>query len=610
MNLQSPRIVPSDFAANVPIVGQPRDESAPDSPLVVPATSAPTHPASPPQSLDPVGSPADDPRRNPLAREETMSFNRDEIDAAVNARLEKLRPTAQIPGFRKGRVSLEMMRRRFGQQHLAEELTRRAEARFNEEKRGHGDFVSNGERIVVGASSLQVAVQTPEHGDYIVRCGYEVYPDIPPPDFSRVRIGRPVANITPADADLMIERIRIERGGWHKVDRPAQMGDLATVDYQATENGVRVDGAKNRGWPLNRGGPLSDVTEALVGAAAGDVRVAELTHAADHPDPEWRGRKVRVRVAVKSVAELRIPVLNDAFFALFGVNQGGLDAFREKIREMTAREAEWRCDEMLRQRTLLALSMATPQFPLPTLLVRNEIAVIRQAALENAKRRGLPPTPASANELLAAAQRVRLGLAVDAWRRREDVKITAEDLEARLNEVAMERGGADPESFKEQAREDINIMSNLEMEILEDRAVEWTRAQAPVFDQPATMEELWGWAAPKGENENGGGDHSHHPQVQMETETGSGLEPQPSPQPSPQPPSSESEASPGMGSGAGLESEPRSGTESDSSPELQPRSGTESTESGTESTESGTVSESNPRSGTDSQSQSEGRTHG
>ena len=472
------RIVPPGMAAGVPIVGQ---GGAPEqSPIVTPGGQpAASHPSHPSRAAPPA---------NPLAREHTLTFDRAEIDAAVDAQLRKLQPKAEARGFRKGRVPLDVMRRHFGPKRLGEELTRRAEKRFNEEKQ------KTGEHIVGGAGSLRLVSAAPaENGDYRIRCGYEVFPDVAPPDFSNVRVSRPVVPIGEAEVERMIERLRNERGQFVAVDRAAGENDMVTVDYQATERGARVDGAANRKWLL--GSPQMDaVSEALAGARAGDVRSLDLNHGADHPDPEWRGRRVRMRVSVKEVSELRLPELNGEFFALFGVAEGGMDAFRKKVREMTESESRKRVEMTVRERALTALSAATPHFPLPHILVQSEAALLRRQDMEIARQQGLPDAAVNANTAqyaFVAARRVRSGLVVDAWRRRENIAPTREEVEERLAEVAL--GYDDPEDFKTRARANPEIMGNVELQIVEDRAAEWAEARAQKTEQPLTMEQLWGW---------------------------------------------------------------------------------------------------------------------
>ena len=465
------RTIPPGMAAGVPIVGE--GASPQQSPIVTPAG----HPASPPA-----------PPPNPLAREHMVSFDRAEMDAAVDAHLRKLQPQAEARGFRKGHVPMEFMRRHFGPKRLGEELTERAEKRFNEEKK------NSDERIVGGVGSLRLVPAPPaENGDYRIRCGYEVFPEVGPPDFSDVRIQRPSVEIGEAEVDRMIERMRNERGQFVPVDRAAAENDMVVVDYQATERGARVDGASNRKWTL--GSPQMDaVSKALSGAKAGDVRALELKHGPDHPDPEWRGRRVRLRVSVKEVRELRLPELNDEFFALFGVKEGGMEGFRKSVREMIESESKRRVEMNVRERALNAFSLATPPFPLPRILVQAEAAALRHQDLESARQQGLPPAAIGANAAqyaMAAAHRVRSGIVVDAWRKRENIAPAPEDVEARLEEIAP--GYDDPEEFKTRARANPEIMGNIELQIIEDRAAQWAESQAEKVEQPLTMEQLWGW---------------------------------------------------------------------------------------------------------------------
>ena len=467
----SQRIIPPGMAAGVPIVG----EDAPrQSGIVTPDGRPASRPAPPP---------------NPLAREHVLTFDRAEVDAAVDAQLQKIRPQTEIKGFRKGHAPMEVLRRHFGPKRLSSELTRRAEQRFNDEKLSAAD-----ERIVGGAGSLRLVSDPPaENGDYRIRCGYEVFPEVGAPDFARIRIARPSVSITDEDVERMIERLRHERGQFVPVERVAQEGDLVAVDYQATERGVRVDGATDRKWMV--GSPQVDaISGALIGARAGDVRSLELQHGPDHPEPEFRGRRLRLRIAVKRVAELRLPELNDEFFALMGVAEGGMEKFRESVREMTENESKRRTELAVRERSLLALAMATPPFPLPRILVQTEAVALRRQDLEIARQQGLPQAAANVNAsqyAILAAQRVRSGLTVDAWRLRENFMPPREEVEARLEEVSQ--GYDDPEEFKRQALASPEIMGNVELQIVEDRAADWAASQAEVEEQPMTMGQLWGW---------------------------------------------------------------------------------------------------------------------
>ena len=464
------RTIPPGMAAGVPIVGE---GASPQSPIITPGGQPASPPAPPP---------------NPLAREHVLSFDRAQMDAAVDAHLQKLRPQAEARGFRKGHVPMEVMRRHFGPKRLNEELTELAEKRFNEEKK------NSDERIVGGVGSLRLVPAPPaENGDYRIICGYEVFPEVGPPDFSGVSIKLPSVKIGEAEVDRMIERMRNERGQFVSVDRAAAENDKVVVDYQATERGARVDGASNREWTL--GSPqMDEVSKTLVGAKSGDVRALELKHGADHPDPAWRGRRVRLRISIKEVRELRLPELNDEFFALFGVKEGGMEGFRKSVREMIEGESARRVEMNVRERALNAFSMATPPFPLPRILVQAEAAALRHQDLESARQQGLPPSAIGANATqyaLAAAHRVRSGIIVDAWRQRENIVSTPEDIEARLDEIAP--GYDDPEEFKTRARANPEIMGNVELQIIEDRAAEWAESQAEKVEQPLTMEQLWGW---------------------------------------------------------------------------------------------------------------------
>lgn len=418
---------------------------------------------------------------NSLARHKIYTFATGDIDPLVSERLGRMSKTARINGFRPGHVPLRVMRQRWGGQCLSEILTEKANVRFAEEA-----AQQTGERP---ATAPQLAPITAGEGDYQVECRYEILPDIGAPDFSKQELRRPVLQVGEAEIDEMINRLRRDAGHYHEVARAARADDSVRVDFRALRGDEVAEEGKDRRWILDSPMLSREVSDGLLGAAAGDTREINIKHAEDHPDESSRGSEVQLQVKVHAVAELHQPELNEEFFARFGVAEGGEAAFRKMVGERLRNEVSERLRQSMHAQAMRALVVATPKFDLPRSLLQMEATSMYRQLRRDAQQRGLPEVSAQAAQVYAeAAQRVTLGLIIAQWQRREKVEVKAEEITARLDFHA--ENYQDPQAFKTQARKNERTMHALRLEVIEHKAAEWVLSKVTVADEPLTLSQL------------------------------------------------------------------------------------------------------------------------
>ena len=423
-----------------------------------------------------------------LARVVEYIFDNDEVDKAVRTKLLDAGRRMDIRGFRRGKAPLSFLMNRYGGEFLREELINRAAQKFN-------DHQTKADAEQAAAPPQMEALTTAKQ--YAVRCNYEVMPDIGAPDFSARILMRPVLVVGDSEVEEMIEKMRAESGEYIIVDRPAASGDMAVVDYVLLEDGKQREKGEDRGWVLNGGLLGEETTKALTGASAGDEReitipqpqaAAESDNAGDNKDAP---KALLLRVSIKSIRELKKAEMNDAFFARYGIREGGEDAFRKGVREMLDAQVESRLREVLKQRALDCLMAATPRFSLPKAMVRDEIVAMWQDYMAQLKQMQMTAAAAKADAshfAPGAARRVALGLLLAAWRKRDNIEISDEDAEKRLEE--MSKMYQSPDEFCARTRNNPGEWQTLKLAMIEDRAVEWICNQVKTEDESIPMERL------------------------------------------------------------------------------------------------------------------------
>ncbi len=370
-----------------------------------------------------------------LQRRLDISVPTDALAKEVSARLAKLARSAKMPGFRPGKVPMKMIASSYGAQVQAEVLNDKIGEAFNAE---------------VAARQLRVA-GTPtvapkpggDNAQLTFSATFEIYPDINLKGLEGLELNRPSASVTDADVDAMIESLRKQRPDFLVVERACGDGDRITIDFEGTLDGEPFDGGKAEGhqFVLGQGRMLKDFEDGVRGAAAGETRSIDVVFPADYPAKNLAGQTARFEVTVKSVEEVVLPEVDEAFCKAFGVDEGGVDALRAEVRDNMERELGQAIRSRLKAQVMDKLLQANP-LDLPSVLVEQEIRDMQIEALRRMGARSakqLPPRgPFEAN----ARRRVALGLLLNEAIRKAGIELDGEQVKARLDDLVS--GFEDP----------------------------------------------------------------------------------------------------------------------------------------------------------------------
>ena len=171
-----------------------------------------------------------------LERKLTIEVPAAEVDSSVEARLRETARSVRLNGFRKGKVPLGIVKKRFGPGIRREVV---------------GDLVSRSFVEAVRREKLRPAGQpkielseSAEGGDLCFAAVFEIYPEVELPDFSRIKLENLTAEVTPADVEKMVATLRRQRQTFEPVERAAADGDLVNIDFSGRVDGEEFDGGK------------------------------------------------------------------------------------------------------------------------------------------------------------------------------------------------------------------------------------------------------------------------------------------------------------------------------------------------------------------------------
>ena len=386
----------------------------------------------------------------------------------------------QLPGFRRGRVPREIIRRRF-EPEVHEEVLRA--------------LIPDSYREALTQAAIE-PVSQPAVEDVHFHAGepltYRAVVEIKPPvtatDYRGIALEREKVEVTDQEVDRTLEYLRedaaeyVPMEGW-----PALKDDLVVLDHEGSLQGKPFKGGsgKNLTVALGREGYLPGFTEQLVGMQKGESKHFSLQVPAEYPRKELAGRSVEFRVAVKEVKKRRVPELNDDFAKSVGDGET-LGALRDKLRQQLVQRKGREQDAALK-RTLMGKLVQQHAIDVPEAMVERETAaVLEELAMTlratGGRMEGLPEDPEALKTTAreTATRRVKESLLLEAVARQEQLTVTEEEIAAEVNTLAGVYR-QEPAAVR-RALEDPARRAGLTERLLERKALDFLFRHATVTD--------------------------------------------------------------------------------------------------------------------------------
>ena len=416
-----------------------------------------------------------------LERRMQVQVPAERVSKEIATRLKELSRTARLKGFRPGKAPLTVIRQQFGQQVHREVIGELLQSSFSE---------AVTQNQLAPAGSPRIEPQSVAEGqDLTYVATFEVLPEVTLRPFESLEIERITAEVTEADIDAMIERLRKQQMKYAAVTRAAASGDKVAVNFDGSIDGTAFAGGKgeNVAIILGEGRMLAQLEQGLMGAPAGETRELGVDFPADYRATELAGKHATFKVEVKSVEEPALPALDEEFCKSFGVTEGGLAQLRQDVAANMRREL----DQALRNRNKTAvmekLYQANP-IEVPNALLETQVRDMQVEIMRRTGAKDVSQAPAREPLLEPARRRVALGLLVNDLIRREQIVLDPARSNARLDEMVGAYG--DAAALKRAYLQNADAMRQVQSLALEDQAVDWILAHAKVHQRPSTFKEL------------------------------------------------------------------------------------------------------------------------
>jgi len=386
---------------------------------------------------------------------------------------------AKIPGFRPGRVPVELIRRRF-REAIEGEIAQSLFPKYLKE-------AAEGQNWRIAGPPQFSDVHFKDGSAATFKAVFEVYPDFELKEYKGLEVAEETKPVTDEDVAKLLEGMREDAGVLEPVtDRPAGDGDFVGVSYEGRD----VQSAKAQPVEVEEGhvvvgGPqtVPEFSENVRGAKEGDSREFDVTYASDFPRPALAGKTMHYSLKVRSVKRKVLPEVDDEFAKSVG-KYSTLDELRVGIRAKL-QETQQRNLERETRLKLLEQLVTKHDFPVPQALLDRRLDEKIEILVRQLLAQGVDPRNTSIdwrkmrNDLQPAAEKdVRGALVLEKIAEAEKLEVSEEEMDATLREMAGE-GPETAASLKTRLTRD-GKLARLRSKHLSQKALEFIYRNAQI----------------------------------------------------------------------------------------------------------------------------------
>jgi trigger factor len=367
-----------------------------------------------------------------------------EVEKHLEESYHQLVNRTDIPGFRKGKASREVLERHIGKEGLLEDALNRLLPQAYEQaikEQGIEAFAR---------PSIEIEQTDP----VVFTATIPLEPIIKLGDYHQIRLTPNPVEVTEENINAVMEQLRRQHGTWEPAEREVAFDDLLSLDVESSDIGgkpfINQKGVQYqvlRDYPV----PAPGFAEQLVGMKGGEEKEFILKLPEDYPQAEMAGKEAKFKVKVGEIKQLKLPPLNDEFAALVDSTLKTLDSLREKVLENLRLRAEEKGREEFEGRLVDTVAEQS-QVEFPPLLADSEIArLIEQQARWMQATGG--QTNKSEEELKEemrplATKRVTRSLVLEKVAEEEKIKVSDDEIHAEMEKLAPNIAGNEDELKK------------------------------------------------------------------------------------------------------------------------------------------------------------------
>ncbi len=419
-----------------------------------------------------------------------IAISEEELGAARERAFRQLVRNVRIPGFRPGKAPRRIFEAQYGtagiEERAMDTVVPSAYSRALEEN------------ALEPVDQPQMELLPEEEGKPLrVRATVYVRPQIELHDYKGVELaGRP-ASVSDGDVETAMQELRKNTATLVPVERPVELGDTPTIDFEGKIDGVPFEGgsAQGQSTEITTDRFIPGFAAGVVGMRAGETKDVEARFPDDYATSELAGKTALFTLTVHDNKVAELPELDDEFAKRIAGPEATLESLRADLRlriEANKRQSQ--------RRTLTGVLLEkladAHEFSLPVVLVDREaenLVAEGKSYVERAgmawdaylEQQGKTEEQLRADYRADAERRVKTSLLVEAIAKAENITATNADIEAEVAQLSRQYGQP-REAILEMLRSNLSALID---GVVRTKTVEFLLDHAKIDESEAASEE-------------------------------------------------------------------------------------------------------------------------
>ena len=352
-----------------------------------------------------------------------------------------------VPGFRKGKVPMNVVKKYYGVEVLLEDAVNFAI------EGSYANVLKENNVRPVDFPKVEV-VQAEEGKDLIYTAEVTVYPEVELGAYKGLNVEKKTYEVTEEEVAAKLKEMQEKNARVEVKEGAIENGNIAVIDFKGFIDGVAFEGGEGHDYSLEIGSGsfIDNFEEQLVGAKAGDKVEVNVTFPESYGKEELNGKPAKFEVEVKEVKAKELPVLDDEFAKEVSEFET-LEALKEdttkKLEEANTARAEREYEE-----AILRSVVENAKMDIPAVMVEQEIDRMVQNLAQRLQYQGLTLeqyfqfTGTDAEKMREymkenAETKVKTELVLEALQKAEKMEVLDEELKEKASEVSKLYGAND-----------------------------------------------------------------------------------------------------------------------------------------------------------------------
>ena len=401
----------------------------------------------------------------------------EKFDAALTRAYKKNVKNFNVPGFRKGKVPMNVVKKYYGIEVLLEDAVNFAiEGSYSE-------VLKENNIVPVDYPKIDV-VEVGEGKDFVYTAEVTVYPEVELGEYKGLSIEKKTYEVTEEEVSKKLKEMQEKNARVEaKEEGTVENGNIAVIDFKGYVDGEAFQGGEGKDYSLEIGSKtfIDTFEEQLVGAKVNDTVEVNVTFPENYGKEELNGKPAKFEVTIKEIKVKELPELDDEFAKETSEFDTIADLKADVTKKLEEANAE-RSEREFEEAVITAVA-GNAKVEIPEVMVEKEVDKMVQNLQQRLQYQGLTleqyfqftgTDEEKMREYMRtnAQTKVKVDLVLEAIEKAENIEATEEEIKAKAVEVAKMYSASEDEKMvdllmqSQQAALRADVITNKTMKLL------------------------------------------------------------------------------------------------------------------------------------------------